>query len=257
MTVIYISAIVVGTALGTAVFYREARRSGAPLAVLVGAQVLVAGAAFAGARFWAFIERGGLSAAGAAAEGMRYPGGLLGIGLALLFLRLIAARASVFVPAIADAVALSIPLAFAPIRVGCFLQGCCFGRLSELPWAVSFPVGTTAWQVQRLDGIIGPQATTSLSVHPLQLYFGLWLVAVVLFLYWFRARQSYAGQLALVYLALHELGKWALEFLRYQAAPPVQVVSGALGLAAALALLLIAWRKSAVADTIAPLQSAP
>jgi hypothetical protein len=45
-------------------------------------------------------------------------------------------------------------------------------------------------------------------------YLGLGSLAVGLFLVWFRERKAYDGQVALLYLALHEGAKGLLEFLR-------------------------------------------
>ncbi len=41
--------------------------------------------------------------------------------------------------AIADLIAPSLLLGMGIGRIGCFLNGCCYGGVSELPWAVSFP----------------------------------------------------------------------------------------------------------------------
>ena len=41
------------------------------------------------------------------------------------------------------AIALMLGLAFG--RIGCFWNGCCFGKPSELPWAVRFPYGSFAY----------------------------------------------------------------------------------------------------------------
>jgi len=44
------------------------------------------------------------------------------------------------------AVALMLALAFG--RIGCFLNGCCFGKPTNLPWAVRFPYGSLAYTSQ-------------------------------------------------------------------------------------------------------------
>jgi prolipoprotein diacylglyceryltransferase len=62
-------------------------------------------------------------------------------------------------------------LALVFIRIGCFLNGCCFGKLSNLPWALAFPPGSWAYWYQQTQGWIAPSAPASLPVHPLQLYF--------------------------------------------------------------------------------------
>ncbi len=74
----------------------------------------------------------------------------------------------------ADALTPSLVLGTAFGRVGCFLNGCCYGRPTRLPWGVVFPPGSFA----SLE--FGP-----VPVHPSQLYFaatglGLFLLAWVL-----------------------------------------------------------------------------
>ncbi len=44
------------------------------------------------------------------------------------------------------AVALMVALAFG--RIGCFLNGCCFGKPTNLPWAVRFPYASPAYHSQ-------------------------------------------------------------------------------------------------------------
>lgn len=55
-------------------------------------------------------------------------------------------------------------------RIGCFLAGCCYGKISDLPWAISFPRGSLPYkaQLQNLELTLG--SPSSLPVHPVQLY---------------------------------------------------------------------------------------
>ena len=46
--------------------------------------------------------------------------------------------------AVCDLMAPSFMLGLAIGRLGCFLNGCCFGGVCDLPWAVEFPVGSPA-----------------------------------------------------------------------------------------------------------------
>ncbi|MCG6919499.1 MAG: prolipoprotein diacylglyceryl transferase [Acidobacteria bacterium] len=58
------------------------------------------------------------------------------------------------------------------MRTGCFLNGCCFGNITSLPWGVSYPVGSPAWAHHILIGevsLLNP-AQHSKPVHPTQLY---------------------------------------------------------------------------------------
>jgi len=59
----------------------------------------------------------------------------------------------------ADVLAPSVLLGEAVTRVGCFLNGCCYGNPSTLPWAVHFPPGSEA-----------VRALGAVAVHPTQLY---------------------------------------------------------------------------------------
>ena len=83
-----------------------------------------------------------------------------------------------------DVIAPSLALGIALGRLGCFLNGCCYGDRCDLPWAVSFPGprvgvpgdpaltlhGSPPWADQVRAGLIGPDQAWSLPVHPTQLY---------------------------------------------------------------------------------------
>jgi len=47
-----------------------------------------------------------------------------------------------------DILAIGLMLALAFGRIGCFLNGCCFGKPTELPWAVRFPYNSFAYNSQ-------------------------------------------------------------------------------------------------------------
>jgi len=47
-----------------------------------------------------------------------------------------------------DILVIGLMLALAFGRIGCFLNGCCFGRPTDLPWAVRFPYGSYAYKSQ-------------------------------------------------------------------------------------------------------------
>ncbi len=47
-----------------------------------------------------------------------------------------------------DILAIGLMLALAFGRIGCFLNGCCFGKPTDLPWAVSFPYDSFAYYSQ-------------------------------------------------------------------------------------------------------------
>ena len=47
-----------------------------------------------------------------------------------------------------DILAIALMLALVFGRIGCFLNGCCFGKPTELPWAVCFPYNSFAYNSQ-------------------------------------------------------------------------------------------------------------
>ncbi len=132
----------------------------------------------------------------------------------------------------ADAITPAFPFAMAITRVGCFLSGCCGGKLCELPWAVQFPAATQVWGAQHRAGLVDPAATLSLHVHPLQIYFGMFSLAVGIFILWFFPKRRYDGQVFLVFIAVQGIGKFMLESLRFVEMPEIRNASLFLGLAA-------------------------
>ena len=66
-------------------------------------------------------------------------------------------------------IALFIAIAFAIGRIGCLLNGCCFGSITTLPWGIEYPIGTPAHWLHLFTDLIPNTHSNSLSVHPIQL----------------------------------------------------------------------------------------
>lgn len=99
-------------------------------------------------------------------------------------------------------------------RLGCFLNGCCYGDFCTLPWAVSFPAGSNPFKVQVREGYLFGTEAWSLPLHPTQLYSALdafLLVAVTLAYYPFRQRR---GDVIVLGLAIHSITRFLIEFVR-------------------------------------------
>lgn len=73
---------------------------------------------------------------------------------------------------LADSAVPGLVVGIALMRIGCFLNGCCFGTTTSLPWGVTFPTGSPAWAQQILTGETGllSLAAEPRPVHPTQLY---------------------------------------------------------------------------------------
>lgn len=103
----------------------------------------------------------------------------------------------------ADALAPSLAIGGAIGRVGCFLNGCCYGRPTHLPWGVTFPS----------DSFAGLDFGNA-KIHPSQLYFS--LAGLILFaITWaLRRRMGTAGTLFWFSLMIYGLMRIPLDFTR-------------------------------------------
>ncbi|MGB8991829.1 MAG: prolipoprotein diacylglyceryl transferase [Desulfobaccales bacterium] len=100
-----------------------------------------------------------------------------------------------------DALALGAPLGQFFGRIGCFMAGCCYGKPSDVPWAVTFTNPNTLCPLR-------------VPVHPAQLYEGFLDLGVFMLLYWYKTRKHYSGQMLLLYLFLAGLVRFVVEFFR-------------------------------------------
>jgi phosphatidylglycerol---prolipoprotein diacylglyceryl transferase len=104
---------------------------------------------------------------------------------------------------VADALTPSLALGTAFGRVGCFLNGCCYGRPTRLPWGVVFPP----------DSFAGLEFGTT-PVHPAQLYFALAGLALFLLAWLLRRALSPPGVLFWTIIGLFALVRIPLDFTR-------------------------------------------
>lgn len=103
---------------------------------------------------------------------------------------------------VGDAVGVGAPLAQAIGRVGCIVNGCCYGRPSSAPWAVVY---THPNSFCGLKGV---------PLHPTQIYFMLWNLLVFLVVWRLRGRFREKGCIFLLYLLLYAVGDFFLRFFR-------------------------------------------
>ena len=114
----------------------------------------------------------------------------------------------------ADAVAPGVAVGVTLGRVGCFLNGCCYGAVCDHAWSVRFPAESHAWIAQVEAGILPPAAAWSLPVHPTQLYAagaGLFILIVLSVAFSFRRRD---GEIMGLVMILYSLTRWPIESLR-------------------------------------------
>ncbi len=105
---------------------------------------------------------------------------------------------------ITDIVAPSFPLGIFFTRIGCFLNGCCFGRPSSSPFAVTFPVQSPA-------GLIYPHR----SLHPTQLYSSLYGLGGFFLLLYLERHKSFSGFTTWLMIGFYCVARFLVDFLRY------------------------------------------
>lgn len=136
-------------------------------------------------------------------------------------------------------------------RLGCMMRGCCYGKIADVSWAVTFPYDSPAFQSQvypdparnRLqpqlelpdsyfeEGILKPfdqltpeqqQAVTNdgpyctLPVHPTQIYdsFSNFAIAGFLYLLWRRLSERKPGIVMSTAMILYGISRFFMETLR-------------------------------------------
>ncbi|MDD2509813.1 MAG: prolipoprotein diacylglyceryl transferase [Syntrophomonas sp.] len=87
-------------------------------------------------------------------------------------------------------------LGYALVRIGCFLAGCCYGKV-----CISVP------------GVVFP-LVDDLPRHPTQLYSSGINLLFFFFLLWFYPRKKFPGQVFLLYLLLYSSYRFIMEFFR-------------------------------------------
>lgn len=99
-------------------------------------------------------------------------------------------------------------------RVGCFMNGCCYGDRCELPWAVSFPLGSVPDMALVGRGFLDSADTVTMALHPSQLYsaFNALLLAGLMHAYFFVRRRD--GSVLALSLLTYPVTRFLIEFLR-------------------------------------------
>ncbi|HID94572.1 MAG TPA: prolipoprotein diacylglyceryl transferase [Candidatus Latescibacteria bacterium] len=103
-----------------------------------------------------------------------------------------------------DVLAPSVALGIFFVRIGCYLNGCCFGEPSHLPWSVVFPKSSPA-------GWVFPDT----SIHPTQLYSALYGMAIFGSLLYFERFKRFDGFTFWLFIMLYSVARFLIDFLRY------------------------------------------
>jgi len=127
--------------------------------------------------------------------GLVFYGGMIGATLALLiYVRVRKLPLWKF----GDALAPSAALGYVIGRFGCLMNGCCYGRPTDLPWAIHFP----------------DHETKGVGVHPTQVYDSLLSLGLYLALAWLYRRKKFDGQVFAAYLMAYAILRSFVELFR-------------------------------------------
>ncbi len=127
--------------------------------------------------------------------GLSFHGGLIGGFVALIGYCLLK-RISIL--KVADIFAPSVMIAYAIGRVGCFLNGCCYGAPTSLPWGVRFH----------------DENILTVPSHPTQLYATALSLVFFAVLVWMEKRRAYYGQIACWYILFASVERFVMEIWR-------------------------------------------
>lgn len=114
-----------------------------------------------------------------------------------------------------------VPLAHSIARVGCFLNGCCWGSPCDYPWAVHYPRGTHIFQRHLNAHLIEPGALKSAPLHPTQLYSAASLLVIFFVMRFAYKRNTRTGAVLMLYPLLYGIHRFIMEMFRGDSARPV------------------------------------
>ena len=138
--------------------------------------------------------------------GVFYGGLVAAVATGIFYVR----RYGLPVWATGDAFAPAIALGHVVGRMGCLMAGCCFGRPTDVPWAITFHSQAAAANVGTPLGV---------PLHPTQLYDAAAELAILVFLLLFERRSAdgtrpFAGRTFWSYMLLYASSRFVVELYR-------------------------------------------
>ncbi len=205
--------------IGTLFAERRARKQGYPKDSIVDLSLWILVSSVSGARLlfvlinWDYYRNNILESFKIWEGGLVYYGGLIAGFLAAVFYL---QRKRLALWRTADILAPSLALGEAIGRIGCFLNGCCYGSVSE-KGGVCFPgAGDPPVFVQQLrDGLLLPGAAHSLPVIPAQLYASAGSLMIFFILLKAARLKIFDGFLFWLFILLYSFARFVIEGIRY------------------------------------------
>ena len=245
--------IVTGMMIAIWIAQREAKRTGQNPEQYLDLAMIGIAAGILGARIyyvifaWDYYKDDLLSIFNIRQGGLAIYGGIIGACIAVVnYSRKKKQNFSLLM----DTASMSIVFGQIMGRWGNFFNREAFGDYTNNLFAMQLPVSAVRANeiTQKMwDHVVTVNGVEYIQVHPTFLYESLWNVGVLLFLFWFRKRKKFNGEVFLMYLIGYGLGRIWIEGLRTDqlllpvvGLPVSQLLSGCLVVGCTI---LVVWKR--------------
>lgn len=245
--------IVTGMMIAIWIAQREAKRTGQNPEQYLDLAMIGIAAGILGARIyyvifaWDYYKDDLLSIFNIRQGGLAIYGGIIGACIAVV---IYSRKKKQNFGLLMDTASMSIVFGQIMGRWGNFFNREAFGDYTNNLFAMQLPVSAVRANeiTQKMwDHVVTVNGVEYIQVHPTFLYESLWNVGVLLFLFWFRKRKKFNGEVFLMYLIGYGLGRIWIEGLRTDqlllpvvGLPVSQLLSGCL---VAGCTILVVWKR--------------
>lgn len=245
--------IVTGMMIAIWIAQREAKRTGQNPEQYLDLAMIGIAAGILGARIyyvifaWDYYKDDLLSIFNIRQGGLAIYGGIIGACIAVV---IYSRKKKQNFSLLMDTASMSIVFGQIMGRWGNFFNREAFGDYTNNLFAMQLPVSAVRANeiTQKMwDHVVTVNSVEYIQVHPTFLYESLWNVGVLLFLFWFRKRKKFNGEVFLMYLIGYGLGRIWIEGLRTDqlllpvvGLPVSQLLSGCLVVGCTI---LVVWKR--------------
>lgn len=245
--------IVTGMMIAIWIAQREAKRTGQNPEQYLDLAMIGIAAGILGARIyyvifaWDYYKDDLLSTFNIRQGGLAIYGGIIGACIAVV---IYSRKKKQNFSLLMDTASMSIVFGQIMGRWGNFFNREAFGDYTNNLFAMQLPVSAVRANeiTQKMwDHVVTVNGVEYIQVHPTFLYESLWNVGVLLFLFWFRKRKKFNGEVFLMYLIGYGLGRIWIEGLRTDqlllpvvGLPVSQLLSGCLVVGCTI---LVVWKR--------------
>jgi len=113
-----------------------------------------------------------------------------------------------------DILTIYIAIVLAIGRIGCLLNGCCFGSPTDSSFGISYPIGTPAHWLHLFSGTIDHTHSISAFIHPIQLYEIIFLLSFVVLIFKFNYKFRNKDTILSLFFGSYLIFRIFLEYIR-------------------------------------------